>query len=186
MAESNNHTEFDCPPDYTEFENKFLFWVDGVALCSLSFPGLLMNLTAIIVLIKNKSLHNTFNYLLISLFIFDSTYIFTTISNNSFMKQFGMATRAYIIVYPYLMHPLKHISFTSSIFMTVMISYHRYLSITNPIQHYMGKKNTESRRVLIYILSVVLASIIFNIPKFMEAEIEWESLNRYLMRFLYN
>ena len=177
MNDTLNYTQLVCPEDHSEFENEFTFWVDGVTLCSIAIPGILLNLTAIFIIIRNRKLHHSFNYFLVALFIFDTTYLFTTIANQSFMKQFGMATKAYFIIYPHLMHPLKHISFTASIFTTVLVSYERYSSVTKPIQHFMGPKNTPLRRALLYVLVVLILAIIFNIPKFFEAEIDWKSLN---------
>ena len=146
-------------------------------MCSIAIPGILLNWTAIFIITRNKELHHSFNYFLLALFIFDTTYLFTTIANQSFMKQFGMATKFYLIFYPHLMHPLKHISFTASIFTTVLVSYERYSSVTKPIQHYLGPKNTSLRRVLVWVFMVLILAIIFNIPKFFEAEIDWKLLN---------
>ena len=177
MNDTLNITGLVCPEDHSEFENSFTFWVDGVTLCCIAIPGILLNLTAILIITRNKELHHSFNYFLVALFTFDSTYLFTTIANQSFMKQFGMATKAYFIIYPHLMHPLKHISFTSSIFTTVLVSYERYSSVTKPIQRFMGPKNTPLRRALVWVFVVLILAIIFNIPKFFEAEIDWKSLN---------
>ena len=104
MNDTLNYTELVCPEDHSEFENEFTFWVDGVTLCSIAIPGILLNLTAILIITRNKELHHSFNYFLVALFIFDSTYLFTTIANQSFMKQFGMAKKSYLIIYPHLMN----------------------------------------------------------------------------------
>ena len=183
MPAGTNHTELECPGNYSEVERDFLFWVDGVALCSVSIPGLLLNVIAIITILTHKSMHNIFNYLLINLFIFDSTYILVTMLNQSFMKQFEIVPKLYILIYPYLMHPLKHISFTASVFMTTTIAYERYLAIVNPIEHRITMESKTARRLklLMYILLVVLCSILFNVPKFMEAEIKWDEFNRYII-----
>ena len=178
MNNTLNITGLVCPEDHSDFEDEFTFWIDGVTLCSIAIPGILLNLTAIFIITRNKDLHHSFNYFLVALFVFDSTYLFTTIANQSFMKQFGMQTKSYLIMFPYVMHPLKHISFTASIFTTVLVSYERYSSVTKPIQHYMGQKNKQLRRVLLYVLVVLILAILFNIPKFFEAEIDWKSLDR--------
>ena len=177
----NNTQELDCPANHSEFENTFVFWVDGVALCSLSILGLLLNFMAIYILIRHRILHNSFNYILIALCSFDNCYIFTTMANQGFMKQFNMATKTHINIYPYILHPMKHISFTCSIFMTVVVSYERYASIQKPIHHYMSKKNANFIRVCIYTFIVFLTSVFFYIPKFLEAEIDWEALSRYVI-----
>ena len=184
-----NTTEIQCPAaeydeDYikylNDFERKFYFWIDGVALCSISIPGLLLNLTGIIIILKHPAMHNVFNYLLIGLFFFDSLYILVTMLNQSFMKQFNMVTRFSILIYPHLMHPLKQISFTISIFMTTTLAYERHLAIKDPIGHRIKMGSAKARRVklITYILVAVIASVIFNFPKFMEADINFVEFER--------
>jgi hypothetical protein len=187
ILDQNNETEIVCPANYTAFEEKFIFWVDGIALCTVSIPGLILNITGIAIILKHPSMHNVFNYLLISLFFFDSTYILTTMLNQSFMKQFHLVPRFYYLIYPHLMHPLKHISFTASIFMTTTLAYERNLAITDPIGHRIAMESRKTRRLrlVMYILLVVLASIIFNLPKFMEAKVIWENFNRYKVNFYF-
>ena len=181
----NNYTETDinCPPDYIEFENKYYFWMDGVALSSAAIPGMLMNFCAIFAILRHKSMHNFFNFLLISLFAFDSTYILTAMLNQSFLKQFNMTNKFSILMYPYFMHPLKHISLSASIFMTTAISYERSLAVATPIQYRLAMRSSKRRRLklLMYISTVIVSSILFNIPKFMEIEVEWRAFNRYAM-----
>ena len=59
MNDTLNITGLVCPEDHSEFENDFTFWVDGVTLCSIAIPGILLNLTAIFIITRNKELHNT-------------------------------------------------------------------------------------------------------------------------------
>ena len=181
IAEQNNETRIECPANYTVFEEKFIFWVDGIALCVVSILGLLLNFTGIAIIFKHPSMHNVFNYLLINLFFIDSIYILATMLNQTCMKQFDMVPRFYYLIYPHFMHPLKHISFTASIFMTLTLAYERNSAITDPIEHHIAMKSKRTRRLKLcmYILLVVLSSIIFNIPKFMEAKIMWDKFNRY-------
>ena len=181
--ENNETIGIECPTNYTVFEGKFIFWVDGIALCVVSILGLLLNFTGIAIIFKHPSMHNVFNYLLINLFFFDSIYILTTILNQTCMKQFDLVPRFYYLSYPHFMHPLKHISFTTSIFMTLTLAYERNSAITDPMQHHIAMKSKRTRRLklLIYILMVILSSVIFNIPKFMEAKIMWDQYNRYIL-----
>ena len=191
LRELKNYSELNCPSDFSniteflKFEEKVLYWIDGVTLCSFSIPGIIMNCIVVLVIVKHKSMHNHFNYLLICLFLFDSLYMLTTISNQSFMKQFRMVDSSYLLFYPYFTHPLKHVSMMCSIVMTVVLSYERYLAISYPIQHRIDMDSKFSRRMTLvkYILLVVMVSTIFNIPKFMEAEIQWEALERYFMKY---
>ena len=104
-----NHTpeifcprEIRCPAEtwtdeymehFLRFEELSYYWIDGVALCLLSILGILLNISGIVIISRHPSLHNVFNYLLISLFVFDSTYILTTMLNQSLMKQFNVMSR---------------------------------------------------------------------------------------------
>ena len=175
------NTDLNCPLDYTQFEDKYYFWVDGVALSLTAILGSLMNYCAIFVILRHRSMHTFFNFLLTSLYIFDSTYILAAMLSQSFLKQFHMVNKFSVLVYPYFMHPLKHISLSASIFMTMAISYERSSMVETPIQHKLAMSSRKTRRLklLVYISTVVISSILFNIPKFMEIEVEWQVFNRY-------
>merc|ERR1712018_747566 len=97
------------------------------------------------------------------------------------MKQFNLVPRFYYLIYPHLMHPLKQISFTASIFMTTLLAYERNLAIADPIRHRIAMDSKRKRRIklLKYFLVVNVTSFLFNIPKFMEAEINWDKFNRW-------
>ena len=140
-----------------------------------------MNSCAIFVILRHRSMHTFFHFLLISLYILDSTYILTAMLNQSFLKQFHIVNKISVLMYPYFMHPLKHISLTASIFMTMAISYERSLAVRAPIQHRISMRGRKIRRLKLwmYISIVTFSSILFNIPTFMEIELEWRVFNRY-------
>ena len=85
-----------------------------------------------------------------------------------------------MLIYPHLMHPLKHISFTASIFMTTLLAYERNLAVVDPIGHRIKMESKKARRLKLtgYIVGVLAASIAFNVPKFMEATISWDDYER--------
>lgn len=57
--------------------------------------------------------------------------------------------------------------------MTVVLALERYLAITKPIEYHNTIQGTNPwRRVLSYIIPVVIVSTLFNIPKFFEITIE--------------
>ena len=180
MTEEHQEMSIVCPANHSVFEEKYIYWIDGVVLCSVSIPGLILNILGIIIILRHPSMHNVFNYLLIGLFFFDSTYVVSTMLNQSFMKQFNLVPRFYYLIYPHLMHPLKHISFTASIFMTTLLAYERNLAIADPIRHRIAMDSKRKRRLKLLksFLSVIIISILFNVPKFMEAQINWEKFNR--------
>ena len=49
------------------------FWVEGVAVCCIGIPGVILNLAAICILSARVSRKNNFNEMLITLFVFESS-----------------------------------------------------------------------------------------------------------------
>ena len=78
------------------------------------------------------------------------------------------------------MHPLKHISLTASIFMTTLMAYERKSAVVDPIGHRIAMESKKARRLKLggYITCVVVASIAFNVPKFMEFDFSWDNYER--------
>ena len=174
-----NDTTLYCPiwtkHDY-ELIDAFEYWVGGVALCCISIPGLLMNLMAIYILSTRTAMHSTFNSLLISLFVFDSMYLFFE-TIETFRRRFHLETRIHTILLPKFIYPLTIISLSASIFMIVGIAHERYDAIKQPIVHRQSMRSAKFRRkkFVKYILIVCLCAICFNIPKFLEVELKWEN-----------
>ncbi len=75
-------------------------------------------------LICFAAMRNSFNLLLIALSIFDILYL-TIALMEACRKEFGLATRAHIMIFPYLLYPLHTMALTGSIFLTVTISIER-------------------------------------------------------------
>ena len=69
-------------------------------------------------------MRNSLNLLLIALACFDNVYLF-----GGFMemlrKDFGLATRVHIVLFPHLLYPLHTIAMTGSILLTVAIALER-------------------------------------------------------------
>ena len=165
----------------TEKDNELIFtfdfWVGSIAVCCVAIPGLLMNLTAICVLLTRISIQNIFNHLLISLFVFDSIFLVINIA-EVFHSQFGMVTtvsKVYMILFPHFIWPLTGISLTASIFMTVGIAHERYVAIKWPIIHRQSMESAKFRHIKLakYMMSTTVAAILYNIPLFFEAELKW-------------
>ena len=161
--------------DY-EIRDIFSFWVGGIAVCCVAVPGLILNLTAICVLSTRVSTKNNFNQLITSLFVFDSIFLLSALI-EAFRTNFRLYTRIHVILFPKLLYPIRIVSLTASIFMTVGIAYERYIAIKQPIRHRQAMRSAKFRRInlLKYILSTTACAIIFNIPKFFEVEIQWNA-----------
>ena len=73
-------------------------------------------------------------------------------------------------VYIYIMpvgYGLGHIGRVGSVFVTVSVTIERYFAIVHPLKHFRGKK---------YLLLIPsLMAIVYNIPKFLEFELQVKS-----------
>ena len=121
----NYTSSLNCPiwtPEDQKLIDQVEYWVGGIFVCCLSIPGMLMNLIAILALITKSSNHTTFNSLLISLFAFDSIYLFFE-TIETFRRRFKLESRLHTILLPKLIYPLTIISLSASIFMTVGVAH---------------------------------------------------------------
>ena len=167
-------------PEWTPHDHNLVksvqYWLGGVVVCCLSIPGILVNVIAIYLLYSSVSIQSTFNSLLISLFTFDSLYLFFE-TIETFRRRFEMVTRLHIIVLPQFTYPMIFICLSASIFMTVGVAHERYDAIKNPIRHRQLMTSAKYRRkkIVLYILLVCLLAFGFNIPKFFEVELKWRN-----------
>ena len=164
----------DCPliSDNDEFIITLcMFWLEGVTQTTLAIMGMTCN-TIFSFILSRKELRNSFNILLIILATFDSVYLFGAIL-ESFRKSFQMATTIHIRLFPRLLYPLQGIAMTGSIFMTVAIAFERYVAVHNPINYNraMNDGKATRSRVVKFFIPVMLASILFSLPKFFESTV---------------
>ncbi len=75
-----------------------------------------------------------------------------------FFQIFGWSTHLQILLFPYVQYPLQAIALTGSIFMTVSISFERYVAVHNPINYNRAMNDAKAtrRRVLRYAKAVFL------------------------------
>ena len=163
---------------YSEWDNILVrqieYYVEGVILCILAVLGLLANTATLFILFKQKSSENTFSSLLICLFLFDGIILITGLL-WSFQTYLKISSNAQIFLFPVLIYPLQNISMTASIFMTVAIAHERYNAIKEPVQYRQMMVDSKVRRnhFMKYIFSIILVSLIFNVPKFFESKVQW-------------
>ncbi|QQP42186.1 Uncharacterized protein FKW44_016772, partial [Caligus rogercresseyi] len=105
------------------------------------------------------------NLLLVTLAIFDSTYLFGSIL-ESFRKSFNLATDTHIILFPHMLYPVTQISIAGSIFMTVAIALERYIAA-------MHESNALPKRLAKYVSCVLFLSLLFSFTRFFEAEVRY-------------
>ncbi|CAB4057254.1 TAAR [Lepeophtheirus salmonis] len=152
----SNQSDFsvgNCP-NFTDSEKIILstvnFWMRGVSQTVIAILGIIGNVISSII-ISRKEMRNSFNLLLVSLAVFDSTYLFGSIL-ESFREEFLMASDAHILLFPYLLYPLSQMAFTASIFMTVAIAWERYTAVHFPLDYNlaMNDSNAMRKRLVIF------------------------------------
>ena len=76
-------------------------------------------------------------------------------------------------LFPFFLYPTKEVTLTASIFLTVAISHERYIAIQKPIIHRQLMKSSKSRWLLLmkYIIPIIIASILINVPHFLKCEL---------------
>lgn len=170
-------------PNWTKHDlelfNSCSFYVSGVAVTCVAVPGLILNVLAICILSTRFTTKNNFNQLVVSLFVFDSIYLFSWFVEN-FRRNFDLSTNTHVILLPKILYPMFGISLSASIFMTVAIAHERYIAIKQPFPHLQAMRSAKYRRINLmkYIFSTTICAIIFHIPKFFEVEIEWVAYKR--------
>ena len=180
MNKTNNtmfNYTIDCP-NFTQEDEDFLdvfsFWVEGVLQTIFAVLGIFGNIIACLI-ITRKDMKNSFNFLLVSLACFDSTYLIGSIL-ESVRKIFGFTSEAHIILFPYLLYPMNQMAISGSIFMTVAIAWERYIAVHYPLDYNqaMNDSNAIRKRLVKYVGPVLVLAITFNLAKFFEASIEYK------------
>ncbi|XP_059087453.1 FMRFamide receptor-like [Tigriopus californicus] len=159
--------DLDCGTraDVTQYQ----FWCDGVLLVIIGLGGFVGNLMALVVLSRPK-LRDVFHQLLLALACFDILYIICGGVSYTF-RAFQAQSDIYTYLFPHLIYPLSHVAVTGTIFMTLAISIERYLGLCHPMLP------PHSRKAWFYIVPVVVIAFALNVPKFMEVELEIETVN---------
>lgn len=142
----------------------FKWWCDGLLVSIVGTIGFVGNTLALIVL-SRPSLRDVFHQLLFALACFDTLYIVCGGINYTF-RGFGAHSEIYNYLFPYFLHPFTHIAMAGTIFMTLAISFERYLGLCHPLL------NPHSRKAWFYILPVVVIAVTLNVPKFLELKFE--------------
>ena len=149
-------------------EYTFGFCVNGIVTCSCAVIGLFLNLITIFILTFKKDLYNLFNRLLLWLLWFDNCVLITWILSRLYID-FEIRTNFFIWMFPYFTFPFGSIAQSASTFMVVALAHERYLAVRNPVKYNQSNVNprTQSQRVMMYALPVVIFSIAYNIPFFL-------------------
>ncbi|CAO1411623.1 unnamed protein product [Diamesa serratosioi] len=166
---STNVSEFGNPCYLSEYRQLY-FWINGVLLNTIGLLGIAGNIISLIILSKPR-MKSSINYLLINLARCDIVLIVTS------MLHFGLP-----LIYPYtgflrfyclkifpiqsfVVYPIATIVRTTIPYLTLAVTLERYVAVFYPLK---SKALCTYNRAKIYVYSIVLICILFNIPKFFE------------------
>ena len=140
----------------------------GIVHCIICVVGLAANILSIPVL-KSKELYkSTFNRLLIVLAIIDNLYL-TFALLEIIRTDLKFSTDVHTTVFVHALYPLHNVILCLSIYMTVTLAMERYRAVSKPIDyHTIIVSGRQWQRVFHYVIPVVIFSLVFNLPKFME------------------
>ena len=83
------------------------FWVEGVALTAVAAVGVVGNALASVIVVR-KEMRNSFNLLLVSPAVFDSTYLLGAMLDAA-RRFFSLQTDLHVILFPHFLYPVNQV-----------------------------------------------------------------------------
>ena len=157
--------------DDLELYETLSWWMEGVIQIVINVIGIIANCIAIPVLLSRK-LTNVFNRTLAILAVCDAIFNLCDILESVRQYHGGGCSSLHIYLFPHVLYPLQNITMVASIYTTVVVALERYYAVTRPISAFVDDGGGKWRKVLAFIIPVLVFSIIFNIPTFFEFRVE--------------
>ena len=165
-----------CEPTEDEWETHYQisWWMQGIATPLLACIGLLLNCVAITILISSKKADSLFfNRLLVCLAVFDNLYLLNGISEA--IRSYALEPNYfYDFVFIKFLFPFRSMMMFCSMYSTIILAFFRHNAIKHPLSFTVRIRQESSAscmNVMNYIFPLVLASVIFYLPKFFEFDI---------------
>ncbi|CRK98194.1 CLUMA_CG011557, isoform A [Clunio marinus] len=164
----------------------FGFWLNGVGIMLIGLMGIFGNMASIRVL-SHKQMRSSPNFILIALASSDLILIITSIllfALTTIYPYNGCLKHYYFVTQPMLAgltYPVAIIAQTISVYMTFLISFERYIAVCHPLK---AKSFCTQTRTKMSIFVIVFMSILYNIPKFFEINLN-ESQDEEFGKFYY-
>ena len=145
---------------------------DGYGITILGSCGVIMNISGLIMIFKEKNSHRMFNLLLSTLLIFDTLFL----SFNVFYSLTYLIPipEEYLYLYTLFVFPGLRFTFICSIMMTIALSHSRFNAVNNPI-YYRNKLRSQHDRfkcLFKYVILTLLVSVVLTVPCFWEYEVK--------------
>ena len=156
---------------------KTMMGVESAFQLIIGIIGIASNLLAIPILC-NKSMRSVFNKLLICLLILHTIYIFCSILSETLWPEWEKDDQAqisnfsFIILFSFILHPLKQLMLFSSIFITVLMARQRYLAIRHPVEYRNFIQSSNPwKAALKYLVVVLITATLLAFPLYFETQI---------------
>ena len=170
MDNGNNTTcsYTELSPEENDFLETYTWWVEMFGNLFIGIVGVILNFITMIVLSTSTMRNNFFNRLLICLAVFDNLYLFCEISevfrlwHYTFVQQHAFAAFVY---------PIRSVFLCCSIYMTIVLTLERYQAITSPVEYRARGRVNMTRRLLTYVMPVLVTSLFYYAPKFLDLEV---------------
>lgn len=167
---SLNKFENPCyPTEYPLFE----FWTNGILLNVVGMLGILGNSLSMIIL-SRPQMRSSINYLLIGLARCDIVLILTSIlifGIPAIFPETGFLRFYYLRILPqiaYIAFPIATTAHSASVYLTLTVTLERYVAVCHPLR---ARALCTYGRARIYFLVILIFSICYNIPRFLEVKL---------------
>ena len=167
-----------CEPTEDEWEvyNQTSWLIQGIASPLISIFGFLLNSVAIATLISSKKTESFFfNRLLVCLAVFDNLYLLNGVSEA--IRRYAIQPNYfYDFAFINFLFPFRSMVMFCSMYSTIVLAFVRHDAIKRPLRFTvrLRQESTGSYfNLMYYIFPVVLASVIFYLPKFFEFDITY-------------
>ena len=155
------------------FQQQHGYWIQSVASIIVSIFGSILNVITVFILSNVELKRLFFNKLLICLTVFDIFFLLNSIYESFRLHITGTdycSLQGHVL---FILFPMRKIVMCCSIYMTLVLTFERYLACARPIAHRNRSiGSSEGKRVLKYVSPVIFFSIIYCMPTFFSFIIE--------------
>ncbi|CAK1547972.1 unnamed protein product [Leptosia nina] len=169
----NGSLECDTDLEVSGSDKLFRFVVHGVLLNAIGAGGLLGNALAVLVL-SRPQMRSSVNCLLVGLAACDTLLILTSMllfGLTALYPYTGALRYYYYHVCPHITpyaYPLANVAQTMSVYLTLIVTIERWVAVCHPFR---AKALCTSSRARWYVVGTAVFALIYNAPKFFEAEL---------------
>ena len=138
---------------------------------SVAITGVIMNVTGVYILSSRKSMKNTFNLLMVTLFSIDSLFLLAYVYISLTLGLIKVNHPIHVIVSKCI-KLFYSFAFNCSIFLTVGISHERFIAMHHPAIHSadMSTGRNQALRLLKYLFPITVTAVFLCVPEYLESE----------------